>query len=55
VLGLSAVFSVILAENRPSQAVAKRLGFTFIEERVLSNFPSMPHGIWRLLSADRLA
>jgi RimJ/RimL family protein N-acetyltransferase len=55
VLGLPEVFSVILPENGASQAVAKRLGFTLIEERVLSHFPSMPHGIWRLLSADRSA
>ena len=38
--------SVILPENTPSQAVARRLGFTFREERVLSFFPSKPHGIW---------
>lgn len=40
--------SVILPENRASQAVARRLGFTLAEERVLSTFPSAPHGIWRL-------
>jgi len=38
--------SVILPENTASQAVARRLGFTLREERVLSFFPSMPHGIW---------
>ena len=38
--------SVILPENTPSQAVARRLGFTLREERVLSFFPSKPHGIW---------
>jgi RimJ/RimL family protein N-acetyltransferase len=41
------VFSVILPENAASQAVARRLGFEFVEERVLAFFPSMPHGIWQ--------
>ena len=42
------IYSVILPENLASQAVARRLGFTPWEERVLSHFPSMPHTIWRL-------
>jgi RimJ/RimL family protein N-acetyltransferase len=47
-LDLDRVCSVILPENRRSIAVAERLGFSLDEERVLSNFPSMPHGIWWL-------
>lgn len=42
------VFSVILPENAASQAVARKLGFSLLEERVLSFFPEKPHGIWRL-------
>ncbi len=42
------LFSCILPENSRSQAVAKRLGFSLLEERVLSHFPQMPHGIWFL-------
>lgn len=48
VMGADEVFSVILPENERSQAVARRLGLTHIEERVLSSFPSSAHGIWRL-------
>ncbi|HEX3980326.1 MAG TPA: GNAT family N-acetyltransferase [Acidimicrobiales bacterium] len=48
VMGLSEVFSVILPENLRSQAVAGRLGLTQVEQRVLSSFPSEPHGIWRI-------
>jgi ribosomal-protein-alanine N-acetyltransferase len=48
VMGADDVFSVILPDNVGSQAVAVRLGLTLIEERVLSNFPGAPHGIWRL-------
>jgi RimJ/RimL family protein N-acetyltransferase len=55
VLGATELFSLILPENAASQTVARRLGFTLFEERVTSHFPSMPHGIWRLLSADRSA
>ncbi|MGH8993152.1 MAG: GNAT family N-acetyltransferase [Acidimicrobiia bacterium] len=47
-LGLSEVFSVILPTNRRSQAVARRLGFSLLEERTLSFFPTRPHGIWHL-------
>ncbi len=42
------LFSCILPENYRSQAVAKRLGFEFLEERVLAFFPKLPHGIWVL-------
>jgi RimJ/RimL family protein N-acetyltransferase len=48
VVGADEVFSVILPENRRSQAVAGRLGLTLFEERVLSIYPDEPHGIWRL-------
>jgi RimJ/RimL family protein N-acetyltransferase len=47
-LDLPEVCSVILPENARSIAVARRLGFSLDDERVLSHFPSMPHGIWRL-------
>lgn len=47
-LGARRLFSVILPENHRSIAVARRLGFHLHEERVLSHFPSAPHGIWRL-------
>ena len=36
---VDAIYSVILPENTASQAVARRLGFTPWEERVLSHFP----------------
>ena len=42
------LYSVILPTNTPSQRVARRLGFTLREERVLSFFPRAPHGIWAL-------
>jgi len=48
VVGADELFSVILPENTRSMAVAMRLGFTFVEERVMAHFPEMPHGIWRL-------
>ena len=51
-LGLPELFSVILPTNRRSQAVARRLGFTLVEERVLSFFPTSAHGIWNLKAAD---
>lgn len=47
-LDLDRVCSVILPENHRSIAVAQRLGFRLGEERVLSHFPALPHGIWRL-------
>ena len=50
--GADEVFSVILPENIRSQAVARRLGLTLVEERVLSHYPAEPHGIWRLCSWD---
>jgi ribosomal-protein-alanine N-acetyltransferase len=46
------IYSVILHENAASQAVARRLGFTPGEERVLSHFLLKPHVIWRLTRAD---
>ncbi len=48
VVGADEVFSVILPDNRRSQAVASRLGLTLLEERFLSTYPEQPHGIWRL-------
>ena len=47
-MGADEVFSVILPENERSQAVARRLGLTLVDERVLSSLPDSPHGIWRL-------
>jgi RimJ/RimL family protein N-acetyltransferase len=47
-LDLLRVCSVILPENVRSIAVARRLGFSFGEERVFSQFPLMRHGIWWL-------
>lgn len=52
-LDLSEVCSVILPENLRSIAVARRLGFSFREERILAHFPSMPHGIWWLGRSDQ--
>jgi RimJ/RimL family protein N-acetyltransferase len=48
VLAVDEVFSVILPDNVRSQGVAARLGFTLLEERVLSTFPEEAHGIWRI-------
>lgn len=53
VLPVDELVSVILPENVPSQAVARRLGFTLREERVISHFPSSPHGIWTLPRPSR--
>jgi RimJ/RimL family protein N-acetyltransferase len=50
---VDALYSVILPENTASQAVARRLGFTLVDTRALSHFPSMVHGIWRLPRAQR--
>jgi len=33
-------------DNLASQAVARRLGFTLLEERVMAWYPDAPHGIW---------
>ena len=48
VMGVAEVFSVILPENLPSQAMARRLGLALVRERVLSSYPAAPHGIWRI-------
>lgn len=42
------LYSVILPTNAPSEAVARRLGFTRREVKVLEFFPHAPHGIWVL-------
>ena len=42
------VYSVIHPDNAPSQAVARRLGFTLREVKELSILPGEPHGIWVL-------
>jgi ribosomal-protein-alanine N-acetyltransferase len=42
------LWSLILPENLPSQAVARRLGFGLVDQRVLSFFPTKAHGRWRL-------
>ena len=47
-LGEGRLFSCILLDNCRSQAVARRLGFEFVEERTVSHFPNEPHGIWAL-------
>jgi len=49
---VDAVYSCILHENVASQSVAKRLGFTYWEDRTFAHYPSEPHGIWRLRRAD---
>jgi RimJ/RimL family protein N-acetyltransferase len=49
---VDALFSVILPENTASEAVARRLGFTLTETRVLAHFPALAHGIWRLRRGD---
>jgi RimJ/RimL family protein N-acetyltransferase len=48
VMGVAEVYSTILPENQRSQAVARRLGLSLVEERVLSSYPASPHGIWRI-------
>jgi RimJ/RimL family protein N-acetyltransferase len=44
---VDAVYSIILPENHRSQSVAARLGFAWLEDRIMSHFPDAPHGIWR--------
>jgi RimJ/RimL family protein N-acetyltransferase len=51
-LRLHALYSVILPGNVASQRVAAKLGFRLVDERVLSHFPTQPHGIWRLLREE---
>jgi RimJ/RimL family protein N-acetyltransferase len=51
-LGLPEVWSIIRPGNQRSQGVARRLGFTLVDERVLSFFPSAAHGIWHLAAVD---
>jgi ribosomal-protein-alanine N-acetyltransferase len=51
VMGVDEAFSLILPENQRSQAVAKRLGLALMEERLLSNYPAAPHGIWRIAAS----
>jgi [ribosomal protein S5]-alanine N-acetyltransferase len=47
-IGADEVVSVILPGNERSQRVARRLGLTWSEDRVLSTLPAEPLGIWRL-------
>jgi ribosomal-protein-alanine N-acetyltransferase len=47
-VGEDTLYSVILPENTRSQAVARRLGFSPWEERLLPHFPSAAHMVWRL-------
>lgn len=41
------VVSVIAPDNTRSQAVARRLGLTWVEDRRMAWFPDAPLGIWR--------
>ena len=47
VMGADELFSVILPDNARSQAVARRLGFTWPTSGCCPTTPQ-PHGIWRL-------
>jgi RimJ/RimL family protein N-acetyltransferase len=47
-IGVDEVFSVIRPENERSEAVARRLGLTLVDRRVLSGLPDSALGIWRL-------
>jgi len=40
------LYSFILPDNAPSQAVARRLGFGLSETRTMAWYPDEPHGIW---------
>ena len=51
-VGVDEVFSLILPANAASQNVARRLGFTLRDERVLPFFPSHAHGIWSRRRGD---
>jgi RimJ/RimL family protein N-acetyltransferase len=52
VMGEDELYSTILPDNAASQAVAARLGFVLVDERVLSGYPAGVHGIWRLDGAS---
>lgn len=52
VRGDDEVFSVILASNERSAAVARRLGLTPDREEFLPTVPDEPHVIWRLGRGD---
>lgn len=52
-VGEETLYSVILPENARSGAVARRLGFTPWEERLLPHFPSSAHMVWRQGRNDR--
>ena len=47
-LGQDRLYSTILLDNHRSQTVAQRLGFVLIDTKVLSHYPTEPHGIWML-------
>lgn len=47
-LGRNEVYSTILPTNTGSQAVARRLGFTWLEDRPLPILKNNPIGIWHL-------
>ncbi len=51
-LGEDTLYSTILPGNTRSEAVATRLGFTPWEARMLPQFPSHDHMIWRLARAE---
>ncbi len=45
-LGRDEVFSVIHPANHASQAVATRLGLSWLEDRQMAWYPTQPLGIW---------
>lgn len=48
VLDAPEVVSVIAPDNTRSQAVARRLGLAWVEDRTMAWFPDRPLGVWRL-------